>query len=60
MPSGPNGPLHRSELAKVGDLLAALPSAGGAARSAAPPASGLSEWGSPTFSDSEPRRGPIG
>eukprot|EP00969_Alexandrium_andersonii_P303787 13428838-Alexandrium_andersonii.AAC.1 len=38
----------------------ALPSAGGAARRAAPPLPGPVEWGSPTFADSEPRRGAFG
>eukprot|EP00969_Alexandrium_andersonii_P366919 15469563-Alexandrium_andersonii.AAC.1 len=39
---------------------AALPSAGGTALRAAPPAPGPAEWGSPTSADSEPRRGPFG
>eukprot|EP00969_Alexandrium_andersonii_P352480 15437763-Alexandrium_andersonii.AAC.1 len=34
--------------------LAALPSAGGAALRAKPPALGPAEWGSPTLADSEP------
>eukprot|EP00969_Alexandrium_andersonii_P208860 9224101-Alexandrium_andersonii.AAC.1 len=34
--------------------------AGGAARSAAPSVLGPAGWGSRTFADSEPRRGPFG
>eukprot|EP00969_Alexandrium_andersonii_P349301 15430731-Alexandrium_andersonii.AAC.1 len=45
---------------KVGDPLAALQGAGGAALRATPPALGPAEWGSPSFADSEPQRGPFG
>eukprot|EP00969_Alexandrium_andersonii_P059908 2638800-Alexandrium_andersonii.AAC.1 len=38
----------------------AMPGAGGTARNAAPPSRGTEAWGSPTFADSEPRRGPFG
>eukprot|EP00969_Alexandrium_andersonii_P025462 1112523-Alexandrium_andersonii.AAC.1 len=37
-----------------------LPRAGGAMLRAAPLASGLAEWETPTFADSEPRRWPFG
>eukprot|EP00969_Alexandrium_andersonii_P241751 10676014-Alexandrium_andersonii.AAC.1 len=54
------GPLRSSESAKVGDPHSAGPDAGGAARSVAPLALGSEAGGSPTFTDSEPRRGPFG
>eukprot|EP00969_Alexandrium_andersonii_P262429 11601899-Alexandrium_andersonii.AAC.1 len=45
----------------VGDHCSALPDAGGAALRAAPLASGLAEWGSPTFARCACwNRGPLG
>eukprot|EP00969_Alexandrium_andersonii_P272563 12046081-Alexandrium_andersonii.AAC.1 len=40
--------------------LAPLPGAGGVALCTASLASGPAEWGSPTFAESDPRRGPSG
>eukprot|EP00969_Alexandrium_andersonii_P357833 15449703-Alexandrium_andersonii.AAC.1 len=56
-PNAPSSPLRGSESAEVRSPPIADLGAGGAARSAAPPAPRSAMGGPPMFADSEPRRG---